>query len=57
MEGIYYLTSLVAVLLVIRWCIRADSQGEGRAREGLFGMRDHLERKARFKADDDQARH
>ncbi len=56
MSGIYYLASLIAVVLLLRWYIRADAPGEERLKEGLFGMRDHLERKAPFKTNDEETR-
>jgi hypothetical protein len=47
MQGLYYLLSIVAVLVVLGWYIRNDRLAEGEATRGLLAMKEPAEQPAK----------
>jgi hypothetical protein len=39
MSGIYYALSIIAVFIVIRWCLANDKRDTGEPTRGLLAMR------------------
>ena len=41
MSGIYYILSIIAIFLIIRWVIRNDRISPDSPTKGLLAMKDH----------------
>ena len=38
--GLYFLTFLTAIMLVIRWCLQSEGNGSEGSKHGIFAMKD-----------------
>jgi hypothetical protein len=53
MDSFYYVASLIGVLLLVRWYVRAERSGD--ASSGLFGIRGKSKEEPRYKSSEDSS--